>query len=330
MAQESTSFWADIKKYEDMLAKDPRSYCFAPLAELYRKLGLLDDAINVAAKGCEVHPDYVVGFMALGRAFYEKGLKEESKAALERVIRGTPDNHLAQKLLSHIYIEAGDTASAEKSLRTILSLYPDDLESQVLLKSLEREVGAGAEPVSEFPTADAVSIETDAGDLYSETLSEANFDLEDAEIIEDLTEEIDALEGEYLDDATNDGEITIGSGLDDGERKDPLRTATLAELYVSQGMLTAALEIYGELLATEPDNHEYGKRMCELREMLANEAGVDEYMQAATVLPLSETSGTVADIDAFAATEHELAPTGTDTTVVATLEKWLENIKGRR
>lgn len=330
MAQESTSFWADIKKYEDMLAKDPRSYCFAPLAELYRKLGLLDDAINVAAKGCEVHPDYVGGFMALGRAFYEKGLKEESKAALERVISGTPDNHLAQKFLSQIYIEAGDTASAVKSLRTILSLYPDDLESQVLLKSLEREDKAAAESAFKFPSDDAASIETDAGDLYTETLSEVDFDLEDAEIIEELTEEIEELEGECLDDATNGGAIPIGSGLDDGERKDPLRTATLAELYVSQGMLTAALEIYGELLATEPDNHEYGRRLIELREMLANEAGVDEYMKPATVLPLGETSETVADIYEFAATGHELAPTGTDTSVVATLEKWLENIKRRR
>lgn len=324
MAQESTSFWADIKKYEDMLAKDPRSYCFAPLAELYRKLGLLDDAINVAVKGCEIHPDYVGGFMALGRAFYEKGLKVESKAALERVISGTPDNHLAQKLLSQIYIEAGDTASAIKSLRTILSLYPDDLESQVLLKSLEREDRAAAEQAFEFPSA---SIATDSWD--TETLSEDNFELEDAEIIEELTEEIDALEGDYPDDATKGEEITIGSGLDDGERKDPLRTATLAELYVSQGMLTAALKIYGELLATEPDSHEYGKRLIELREMLANEAGVDEDMQPA-VLPSSETSGTVADIYAFAATEQELAPTGTDTAVVATLEKWLENIKRRR
>lgn len=329
MAQESTSFWADIKKYEDVLIKDPHSYCFAPLAEIYRKLGLLDDAINVAAKGCEVHPNYVGGFMALGRAFYEKGMKAESRAALEKVVSGTPDNHLAQKLLSQIYIESGNTALAEKALRTILSLYPDDVESQVLLKTLERENVTAVEPASEFLGDNAVFIETDAGDLYTETLSEDNLDLEDAEIIEELTEEIEELEGEYLDGAANVEGTTIGSGLGDGERKDPLRTATLAELYVSQGMLTAASDIYRELLQTEPDNREYKNRLIEIREMLANEAGVDEYMQSAAVLPLREFSETVADVYAFATTAHDIEPTGIDTTV-ATLETWLENIKRRR
>ena len=35
MEQEGPSFWSDIKKYEDALDKDPNSYCFAPLSELY-------------------------------------------------------------------------------------------------------------------------------------------------------------------------------------------------------------------------------------------------------------------------------------------------------
>src|SRR5512146_1447483 len=104
MELESSSFWSDIKKYEDTLAKDPQSYCFAPLSELYRKLGLLDDALNVAKRGCELHPDYVGGFMALGRAYYEKGMKAESRAALESVVRGTPENLLAQRILSQLYI----------------------------------------------------------------------------------------------------------------------------------------------------------------------------------------------------------------------------------
>ena len=134
MEQEGPSFWLDIKKYEDTLARDPNSYCFAPLSELYRKLGLLDDAINVAKRGCEIHPDYVGGHMALGRALFEKGMKEESRMALEKVIRVTPDNLLAQRVLSQIYIDAGNTVAAEKSLKVILSQNPDDLESKILLE----------------------------------------------------------------------------------------------------------------------------------------------------------------------------------------------------
>ena len=105
MTQEMHSFWTDIKKYEDILAKDPNSYCFAQLSELYRKTGLLDDAIHVAKRGIEVHPDYVGGHLALGRAYFDKGQKSDSRAVLELVARMTPENYTAQKLLSQIYQE---------------------------------------------------------------------------------------------------------------------------------------------------------------------------------------------------------------------------------
>jgi len=120
MEQEGPSFWAEIKKYEDTLERDPNSYCFAPLSELYRKLGMVDDAIIVAKRGCDIHPEYVGGYMALGRAYLEKGMNAESREALEKVIRVTPDNLLAQRILSKIYIDAGEVVAAEKSLIIIL------------------------------------------------------------------------------------------------------------------------------------------------------------------------------------------------------------------
>jgi len=327
MEQESTSFWSDIKKYEDMLARDPHSYCFALLAEIYRKMGLLDDAITVADKGCEIHPDYVGGFMALGRAYYEKGLKEKSKAALERVVRGTPDNLLAQKLLGHIYMENGDSASARKSLQDILSLNPDDLESQVLLKSLELEVGGALPSGYEFTDEPDSSYAPGYDDLSAEAMSEDDWILDEAEVIDELDDVIEEDGDEYFAAADHADEITINSVFDEGAKRDPLRTVTLAELYVSQGLLGSALDIYRELLELEPDNPEYGKRCAELRAVMADAAenvlqedafAVTEMPQAAVAIPPSNVSA-----------ESELASTGTDA-VVGTLERWLENIKRRR
>jgi tetratricopeptide (TPR) repeat protein len=136
MENDVTPLWADIKKYEEALLNDPASYCFVPLADIYRRIGLLDDAINVAKKGCDLHTDYVGGYMALGRAYFEKGMKLESKAALEKVIASTPDNFMARRLLSQIYVEYGEIAAASETLRFILSYNPADNESQVLLNSL--------------------------------------------------------------------------------------------------------------------------------------------------------------------------------------------------
>jgi tetratricopeptide (TPR) repeat protein len=348
MEQESPSFWVDIKKYEDTLTRDPNSYCFAPLSELYRKLGLLDDAINVAKRGCEIHPDYVGGHMALGRALFEKGMKEESRVALEKVVRVTPDNLLAQRVLSQIYIDAGDIAAAEKSLQVILSQNPDDLESKILLNSLARSTGAVSQPSPEAQGQAAVSRgeETDNGDdeLFLEDEAEEPIDLEDAEILEDLTEE------EYEEDAficpEQDDKSASNSFMSGGrEGQDPLNTVTLAELYVSQGFLKRALTIYRELLEGDPDNMELKNRLFGLKqESDKDEAIAREHSLELNTFATEHAGSTVAPF------VPGLPPTGpevgssvsevptlggslsarTEGNVIHTLERWLENIRRRR
>ena len=138
MEKETTSYWTDIKKFEDMLAKDPRSYCFAPLSELYRKLGLLDDALNVAKRGVEVHPEYIGGHIALGRAYFEKGMNAEAKQSLEKVAKATPENLLAQKLLYRIYHEEGNVPAAENALQLLVAFNPEDMESREALDAIRR------------------------------------------------------------------------------------------------------------------------------------------------------------------------------------------------
>src|SRR5690242_20565897 len=102
MIQDAISFWTEIQRYENMLAADPRSYCFVPLSELYRKLNLLDDAVSVAVKGCSMHPDYPGGFFALGAAYNAKGEKAEARKALEQAVALKPELTEALKLLGEL------------------------------------------------------------------------------------------------------------------------------------------------------------------------------------------------------------------------------------
>ncbi|MFZ3207218.1 MAG: tetratricopeptide repeat protein [Geobacteraceae bacterium] len=263
----TTSFWADIKKYEDTLTKDPQSYCFAPLAELYRKLGLLDDAVNVAKRGCEIHPEYVGGHMALARAHFDKGLKDEAKMAFEKVVRATPENLLAQKLLGQIYMEEGNTVAAINTLRVMLSLNPGDMESQTMLDSLSRIAETDAEQLDESP--ETLASVVDAGD-ESTVVSEPLLDealLEEVEVIEELTEE-DFAEEEFQCPEVATASPALEPGERDellGEVKGSLATVTLADLYISQGFPKRAIAIYRELLKTEPENRELKQRLIDLK-----------------------------------------------------------------
>jgi len=318
MEHDVTPFWADIKKFEEALVNDPASYCFVPLAELYRKMGLLDDAIHVAKKGCDIHPDYVGGFMALGRAYFDKGMREESKAALEKVVDSTPDNLLARRILCQIYAETGETAAAEECLRFVLLHNPEDQESRLLLQSLKTPSPADyhepfeASSRSEYPASDTESFD---------------FSLEDSDIIEDA-ELLEELDDEETPEKSSAEELPAGDELISilpgatpsapeavpfAKVSDPLRTATMAELYASQGYLKRALTIYRELLDTDPDNVEWNNRLYELK------MAIDEDLAMAR-------KDAAVDSDAGA----DITPITSDDRVVATLEKWLDTIRRRR
>ncbi|HEY6871497.1 MAG TPA: tetratricopeptide repeat protein [Geobacteraceae bacterium] len=329
MERDTTSFLADIKKYEDTLAKDPGSYCFAPLAELYRKLGLLDDAIAAAKRGCEIHPDYVGGHMALGRACFEKGLKDESRGALEKVVSLTPDNLLALRLLSHLYAEQGDTAAAVRVLQQILSQSPGDMESQAMLDSLKDALPAGPQSAMNITGEDEGGFPLDSGMDILDSLAEYEIDLDDAEIIEELGDDDLLEEDEFIVSPAKAASTVAGADVFAGE-KSPISTVTLAELYVSQGFSKRALTIYRELLETDPDNAELKRRLYELKKAIDEDTAIARGILPAgdeTVPEVAETSGVE---DRCKPEEAEPPLAGGDDRVLATLEKWLDTIKRRQ
>lgn len=137
---EAAAASVEIGKYLEILAKDPNSRVFAPLAEAYRKAGLLDDAVQTALEGLKVHPTYVGGRVALGRAYFEKKQFVEAAAEIQKVVKTAPDNLMAHKLLGQIAYEQHDLPTAEKAFRMVLMFDPRDQEAQQLLAA----IGSGA------------------------------------------------------------------------------------------------------------------------------------------------------------------------------------------
>ena len=132
----------DIQKYEQMLMEDPQSRAFAPLAEAYRKVGKLDDAIRVAEAGLEIHPGYAGGLIVLGRAHYEK--KELSKATevLEKAVSENPESYLGQKFLGKALMGKGEIQEALRALEAANMLSPDDSEVVNLLEEIRPKASA--------------------------------------------------------------------------------------------------------------------------------------------------------------------------------------------
>jgi len=124
----------DIERYEQMLADDPQSRAFAPLAEAHRKLGNLDEAIRVAKAGLELHPGYSGGLVVLGRALYEKGELDNAAEILQKAVSENPESYLGQKFLGKVLMDKGDNKGAQSAFDAANFLSPEDEEVKRLLE----------------------------------------------------------------------------------------------------------------------------------------------------------------------------------------------------
>ncbi|UCE78053.1 MAG: tetratricopeptide repeat protein [Nitrospiraceae bacterium] len=158
----------DIENLKNRFEKDPNSKLFVPLAEEYRKEGMLDEAVAVLSKGLENQPDYMSARVSLGKIYVEKGMLEEARAEFEHVVSSVPDNLFAHKKLAEIYRDTGERDRAIKAFRKVLKLNPMDEDAVSQMNDLEKidssETPTEEAPVQEKPKGDQMSqIQEDVG-----------------------------------------------------------------------------------------------------------------------------------------------------------------------
>lgn len=124
-----------LKRYQE----DPGSRVFAPLAEAYRKAGLLDEAIEIAREGLRVHPGFVSGRVALARALFDKKLYSEVCDELRPVAQENPDNLVAQRLMAESSLMLGRVADALTAYKMLLYFSPGEAETARMVSELEAE-----------------------------------------------------------------------------------------------------------------------------------------------------------------------------------------------
>ncbi len=128
---------ATLEKFQEILAKDPKSKVFAPLADAYRELGLYEEAEEVASKGIRLHPGYVSGFVAFGRILLERKKWQEALPILTRAVDLDPQNLLALHLLGNLYLQLKQPKLALKHFKMVLFLNPHSEKARKAIHKLE-------------------------------------------------------------------------------------------------------------------------------------------------------------------------------------------------
>ncbi|MBN2071364.1 MAG: tetratricopeptide repeat protein [Candidatus Krumholzibacteriota bacterium] len=132
----------EIKQLAERYRNAPESRIFAPLADAYRKSGLIDKSIEICEDGLKRFPDYASAHVILGKCFYDKGATERSRGEFKRVLEIDSENMVALKFLGDILLGEDKKVEAAGYYRTLLAIDPTNEEILKSLKDIEKDFEA--------------------------------------------------------------------------------------------------------------------------------------------------------------------------------------------
>lgn len=275
-----------LAKYYNQYKKNPRGRVFAPLAEAFRKLGMLDDAFKVLKEGIRHHPNYTLGYIVLAHCYYDQEKYELTYNTLRPIIAQNADNISLQKIFAQACIHLGYLEEALDTFKYLLFMNPKDRYFAEQVKRLEDDLMVGHKKLSldqiiKAPEMPKIESHPEASDDdwvqvdFNKTKSDApkilpsdlpdsensdedawvmkkpGFDehpiLKNEEIIErDLDDEFYA--DEFEEDYGDIEEVNASSIQSDA----PIISHTLIDLYCAQRYFDKAIELLEKILELNP------------------------------------------------------------------------------
>jgi tetratricopeptide (TPR) repeat protein len=141
---------ARIRDLERRLDLDSGSRLFVSLAEEYRKVGRIKDALSALQKGLLAHPGYIAAQVALGRAYLEANQATDAIATFTKVLAADPANLVAAKSLADIHLSRRDNLEALKKYKLYRAI-SGDRKIDAIIAELEPLVAPKPPPPPRIP-----------------------------------------------------------------------------------------------------------------------------------------------------------------------------------
>ncbi|MBI1859542.1 MAG: tetratricopeptide repeat protein [Deltaproteobacteria bacterium] len=145
-----------VREYLRRYQEDPKSRVFAPLAEAYRRLGRIDEAVGLCLEGLENHPEFHGGRVALAKCYIDKSQFDKAAKELEKVVQNIPENLLAQRLLGDCLMALGQAHQALHCYKMAAMLAPNDVQLEEKVRLIEASVKSAPETSGVHSTTQTV------------------------------------------------------------------------------------------------------------------------------------------------------------------------------
>jgi len=264
-------------------------------------------------------------FVSLGETYRKMGMLDEGKKIIEDGMIHHPEFSPAFIVLGRIQCQFGEYQSSDASFAKALELDSDSLAA--LVGHARLNILLGNEQKARELLLHARSL-SPADPVINKLLLSLPVDPK-AETVGDE----DSIEMEE--------QSTVGES--------PLASATLAELYLKQGLENQALDIYRQLSVSDPNNLVLRRQIRDLEEQLTG--GLETENTQPSLLPAeekddfpddketslisrkegsSETEGERQGVQSSAVSDSEPDPVQEHNLVLNKFNRWLDNIQQRR
>ncbi|HEX6308787.1 MAG TPA: tetratricopeptide repeat protein [Longimicrobiales bacterium] len=127
---------ADLQRWSEEVARDPRSLAFLPLAKAYRKQGLRAASLQLCLRGLEAYPAHIEAHGLLAMLYLDDGNHEKAADEWSMVLRIDPDNFEALRGMGFCFLEQDRLTRARQMLERAALIRPDDPTVQEALRVL--------------------------------------------------------------------------------------------------------------------------------------------------------------------------------------------------
>jgi pentatricopeptide repeat protein len=267
-----------LAKYTLQYQKKTKSRVFAPLAETYRKLGMIDESLKVLRDGIKNHPTYTLGYIVLAHVYYDQENYEISYNTIRPFVSDNLENITLQKLFAKICINLGYLEEALQTFKCLLLINPKDTYVAEQVKLLEDDLLIEEDEVK-VNNNEYIEKRMNSFDSEEDDWVQVSFNKEDRresrsepdegsdwEVSSGLNplksfkddiktgnlsvEEHDLDDNYYHEEHDNKSEKVI----DEKVNNDPIITHTLVNLYCKQGHLDKAIELLDSIIELHPND----------------------------------------------------------------------------
>jgi len=260
------SLEAKIKRLQQFYWSDddPEGRGFVCLADAFRRTGDFAEALRLLRDGLRRHPDLSSGFVVRGWVYADQGDASDAEDAFRAAVALDTENVAALRGLADAFLAQGKVREALEHLRKLVPLDPLDGDLPLRVEEIEAvlEAAASAEPAEEEPHEGPVQHRVwEDPEAVAEELDWTSAALQD--------DESQAAVPPPLESGTRASAEAPRAGSPDPRprapgRSDALVTGTMGDIFLRQGLLDEAEDVYRQLLERDPENREIRNKLAEV------------------------------------------------------------------